>query len=137
MGRTNQGGRAMVKRLVVLVFAVLVLMGSLARADVAQIQFWGSQTGRSDLAAPQGGPVSDSGEPIDSVQSFVNGNLVGPFAIAGGTLDFKTPDATSVNLSFFPPAYINSYADAGGSFSLSGSLFGLPADSALLTATFA
>ncbi len=136
-GGTSQGDRPMVKRLIVPLIGALALIGRPAWADVAQIQFFGSQTNQSGLGAPQGGPVSDSGEPIVSVQSLFDEGIVGPFAISGGILDLKTPDATSVDLSFFPPVYINSYAAAGGSLALTGSLFGLPDDSTLLTATFA
>jgi hypothetical protein len=100
-----------------------------------QFNFSAVQSGASNLSAPRGGPVSDSGVPIDQMQGEVEDGVFGPVVISGGALNFATPNPTSV--ADFPPGYFNYYAAGGGSLTLTGSVFSLPAGSSLLTATFA
>lgn len=123
-----------------ILFAVVVFALAAASqstwADETQISFSGVQSGRSNLLAPVGQAVSDSAEPVDQMAAIVNDVPTGPFSISGGALSFNTPKATSVD-STFSPAYFNYYAAAGGTLTLTGSIFGLPDGSTLLTATFA
>ena len=95
----------------------------------------GLQSGPSNLRAPRGGPVTDSGGPVDGMQGEVDDGVFGPLAIIGGALSFATPNPTSV--VDFPPGYFNYFAAGGGSLTLTGSVLGLTAGSSLLTATFA
>ena len=69
------------------------------------------------------------------MQGEVDDGSFGPFAISSGALSFATPNPTSV--VDFPPGYFNYFAAGGGSLTLTGSVFGLPNGSSLLTATFA
>jgi len=118
-------------------FALAAASQSAWADEEAQIDIRGTQSGQSNLKAPLGGRVSDSGEPVDFMQAIVNDVPQGPFSISDGAFSFKTPKATSVDLSYYPPAYTNFYAAGGGSLTLTGSIFGLPDGSPLFTATFA
>lgn len=117
------------------VFA-LVAASQSAWADETQINFSGVQLGRSNLLAPLGQAASDSAEPVDQMAALVSDAPKGPFSISGGALSFSTTKATSVATTF-SPAYFNYYATAGGTLTLTGSIFGLPDGSPLFTATFA
>jgi hypothetical protein len=114
----------------------LAATSQIAWADEAQLNIYGVQLGESNLSVPLGGVGSDSAEPMNQMQAIVNDVPAGPFAISGGSLSFATPNPTSVDTSF-SPAYFNYYGLGGGSLTLTGSAFGLPDGSTLLTATFA
>ena len=126
-------------RIIALVAVLAVTaLGSTARADqVHQVQFnfSGVKPGLSNLSAPRGAPVSGSGLVADQMQGEVDDDTFGPLAITGGTLSFATPNPTSV--VDFAPGYFNYFAAGGGILTLTGSAFGLPDGSTLLTATFA
>jgi len=121
---------------VVLAGLALTSSSQTAKADTAQINLYGTQSGSSSLLAPFGGRVSDLGEPVDQLAPIVNDVVGGPFSISGGALSFTTPRPTSEDSSLHP-AYFNYYGVGGGTLTLTGSIFGLPDSTTLLTATFA
>jgi len=117
------------------VFALAVATQSVW-ADGVQLNFSGVQSGQSNLLAPLGKTTSDSAEPVDQLDAIVDDVGKGPFSISGGALSFSTPNATSVDVTLLP-AYFNYYSAVGGTLTLTGSIFGLPNGSPLLTAKFA
>src|SRR5215472_11842034 len=120
----------------VVVVALAALSQSAWADEEAQVDIRGTQSGQSNLKAPLGGQVRDSGEPVDFMQAIVNDVHQGPYSISDGALSFTTPRATSVD-GALAPAYFNYYANGGGTFTLTGSIFGLPGGIPLFTGEFA
>lgn len=104
----------------VFTLAVILALPAAALAD-GVVYFTGSTTNQSNITASLGGITSSTGEVITSVGSTL---------ISNGIFTFTTLDASS---SFtFPDGFDNTYA-AGGTFELTGQIFGLPAGTILLS----
>jgi hypothetical protein len=86
--------------------------------------FAGSEVGSSNLSVPLGGPASVFGHPITSVSGF---------PIAGGAMSFVTLPPTATFSGF--GGYSNIYGKPGGTVFITGSVFGLPANSPLFVGT--
>lgn len=85
------------------------------------VYFTGQTTNQSNLISSLGGITSSTGEAVTSV---------GSDPISNGVFTFSTLDASS---SFtFPDGFDNTYA-AGGTFELTGQIFGLPGGTILLS----
>ena len=97
-----------------------------ARADTAPLIFTGTTLNQTNIVSALGGVTSSTGEIITSVNGI---NIV------GGMFSFTTLTAAS---SFTFPCggsdFVNTYS-AGGTFTLTGQAFGLPAGSTLLSGT--
>ncbi len=117
----------MTRRAIAVTITIFMLLshavGLVSASTLTEIHFSGRQPTRT-MTSPVGGVTSSPGEEIDTVNGI---------AIAGGLLQFTSPEALTT--TFFPGGYSNFYGP-GGAFTLTGSVFGLPAGSLLLSGSF-
>jgi hypothetical protein len=122
--RAPRCGEAYLRKLFFVFFAVLPLT-ICAPVILAQtpIDFTGTALNQTNMVSSLGGVTSTTGEIISSADGI---------PISGGLLAFSTLAATS---SFTFPDGFHNTDPAGGTFTLTGQIFGLPANSILFSGT--